>query len=80
MNTISLNLTMPSELYNNLIVFVGNVIKTNSNDFIVQAIDQKLKAEKELLQLNLMQGYQATKNEDLKLSKEFELLDFENIK
>jgi len=73
-------LTLPSELYNNFIAFVSSVIKTNSNDIIIQAIDQKLKAEKELLQLNLLQGYQVTKNEDLKLVKEFKILDFETIK
>ncbi len=73
-------MTLPSELYNNFIAFVSSVIKTNSNDIIIQAIDQKLKAEKELLQLNLLQGYQVTKNEDLKLVKEFKILDFETIK
>jgi hypothetical protein len=79
MNTVSLNLVLPGEVYNNLIAFVNTVIKTDSNDFIVQAINQKLQAEKELLQQNLIQGYKASNQEDLELTKEFELIDFEKI-
>jgi hypothetical protein len=68
---------MPDELYVNMNTFVTNVIKGNSNDFIVEAIVQKLKNEKDQLQLNLVQGYQATKEEDLAIAKEFEFADYE---
>jgi len=80
MNTISLNLTLPHELYAKLDAFVTNVIKSNNNDFIVEAIEQKLKSEKDQLQLKLAEGYLATKEEDLSLVKEFEFADYENTK
>jgi metal-responsive CopG/Arc/MetJ family transcriptional regulator len=80
MNTISLNLTLSGELYEHLNSFVANVLKGNNNDFIVEAIEQKLKNEKDQLQEKLMQGYQATKEEDLALVKEFEFADYEKLK
>ncbi len=76
MNTISLNLTIPDELYAKLNSFVKEVVKGNNNDFIVEAIEQKLKSEKEQLMLKLAEGYQATKLEDMSLVKEFEFADY----
>jgi metal-responsive CopG/Arc/MetJ family transcriptional regulator len=80
MNTISLNLTIPNELYTKLNSFVKEVVKGNNNDFIVEAIEQKLKSEKDQLKMKLIEGYQATKSEDLSLVKEFEFADYEKIK
>jgi len=80
MNTISLNLTLPDELYTKLNSFVKEAIKGNNNDFIVEAIEQKLQSEKDQLKRKLVEGYQATKQEDLSLVKEFEFADYEKIK
>lgn len=80
MNTISLNLTIPDELYAKLDSFVKEVVKGNNNDFIVEAIEQKLKSEKDQLTSKLVEGYQATKSEDLSLVKEFEFADYVKIK
>jgi len=77
MNTISLSLTLPDELYTKLDSFVANVIKSNNNDFIVEAIEQKLQSEKDQLKFKLIEGYQATRFEDLTLVKEFEFTDYE---
>ncbi len=80
MNTISLNLTMPDDLYVKLNSFVKELDKGNSNDFIVEAIEQKLKYEKDQLRIKLTEGYQATKMEDKSLIKEFEFADYEKTK
>jgi hypothetical protein len=80
MNTISLNLTISDELYAKLDSYVKEVVKGNNNDFIVAAIEQKLKNDKDQLMLKLVEGYQATKSEDLSLVKEFEFADYVKIK
>ena len=79
MNTISLNLTISDELYAKLDSYVKEVVKGNNNDFIVAAIEQKLKNDKDQLMLKLVEGYQATKSEDLSLVKEFEFADYRKI-
>ena len=78
METISLNLHIPADLYKNLITFVPN-IKIKSNDFILDAIRLKLKNEKRQLQKSLIEGYKAIKNEDLQIINDFETADFENL-
>jgi Arc/MetJ-type ribon-helix-helix transcriptional regulator len=75
-----LNVNLPTELYAKLDAFVANVIIGNNNDFIVEAIEQKLQSEKDQLHLKLAEGYQATKLEDLTLVKEFEFADYEKVK
>lgn len=80
MNTVSVNLALPTDLYNHLLVFVSNIKKVNSNDFIIEAIKQRLKSEKKRLNALLVEGYQATATEDLKITKEFESADFEKNK
>lgn len=80
MNTISLNLTIPDELYSKLNSFVKEVIKGSNNDFIVAAIEQKLQSEKDKLNVKLAEGYQVTKLEDMSLVKEFEFADYGKIK
>ena len=79
MNTISLNLTITDDLYTRLNSFVKELDKGSSNEFIVEAIEQKLKSEKQQLRLELKEGYQATKLEDMTLVKEFEFADYEKI-
>ena len=78
MNTISFNLAIPTDLYNNLLMFVTKATSTNSNDFILEAISQKLESENENLKYLLIEGYQSTAKEDLELTQEFETVDFEN--
>jgi len=77
MNTISFNLSIPTDLYNKLIMFVTDVKSINSNDFIIEAINQKLVSEKERLKYLLIEGYKSTRKEDLELTHEFETVDFE---
>ena len=79
MNTISLNLNITDDLYTRLNSFVKELDKGSSNEFIVEAIEQKLKSEKQQLRLELKEGYQATKLEDMTLVKEFEFADYEKI-
>jgi len=79
MNRISLNLTITDDLYARLNSFVKELDKGSSNEFIVEAIEQKLKSEKQQLRLELKEGYQATKLEDMTLVKEFEFADYEKI-
>ena len=79
MSTISLSLTMPDELFARLNSFVKEVNKGNSNDFIVEAIEQKLKNEQSQLRSKLIEGYQATRTEDISLAKEFEFADYGKI-
>jgi len=77
MDTISMNLSIPADLYNSLLLFVTKLTNLNSNDFIVEAIHQKLLNEKKQLTNSLIEGYKATKHEDLELTHEFETADFE---
>ncbi len=79
MNTISFNLTITDDLYTRLNSFVKELDKGSSNEFIVEAIEQKLKSEKQQLRLELKEGYQATKLEDMKLVEEFEFADYEKL-
>jgi hypothetical protein len=76
MNTISFNLSIPKDLYKSLIIFVTKAKSKNSNDFIIEAISQKLESEQ--LKYLLIEGYQSTSKEDLELTHEFETVDFEN--
>lgn len=78
METISLNLHIPADLYKNLITFVPS-IRINSNDFILDAIKLKLQNEKQQLQKSLIDGYKAVKNEDLQVLTDFETADFEDL-
>ena len=77
MNTISINLSIPADLYNNLLLFVSKITNKNSNEFIIEAINQKLITEKERLKYILIEGYKATKHEDSELTSEFENADFD---
>jgi len=56
-----------------------NAIEENQNDFIVEAIREKIN-KKEALHKILEEGYQATKEEDISLVKDFEAVDLEGWK
>jgi len=50
-----------------------------SHHFIVDAIEEKLKQEYKRLKYLMIEGYKTTREEDKKLTKDFEPADFENI-
>ena len=75
METVRMNITLPSSLVKELKQITG---PRKRSRFISDAIAQKIKQLKEQqLEKLLVEGYQATKEEGLKLTKEFELLDIE---
>ena len=76
MNSIQVNLSIPIPLYNHLQLYIPNA---KSNRFIVNAIQVKLLREEEKLKRLLKEGYQVTKKEDLKITKEFESVDFDPL-
>lgn len=55
-------------------------IDSLSEDFVIKAIREKIEREKENKLRNLLiEGYQASKEEDLDLAKDFEPADFEKL-
>lgn len=75
MNTIHVTLSLPTKLYNHLVSYIPCA---ESNHFIVDAIQEKLRQEANRQKRLMMEGYKATKKEDNELTKEFEAADFEN--
>lgn len=60
-----------------------NMINENQQDFILEAIREKIKkkaAAAETLKKKLIEGYQATYEEDLDLTSDFESADLEDWK
>ena len=61
-----------------------NSMSQDQQDFIVEAIKEKIKkktaADAEALTQHLIEGYQATYEEDLNLTNDFESADFEDWK
>jgi hypothetical protein len=56
-------------------------LNKNYQDFVLEAITEKIEREKELGYQNLlMEGYLNSYKEDGEISKEFEISDFEAIK
>lgn len=73
MKTIAVN--VPDEILG----FLGSVSK-EQEEFVLKAIKEKINREKKRdLQTLLAEGYQATSAEDLKITKEFEAADLENL-
>ena len=70
MKTIEVKL--PDEIFG-----VLSVIAKQQDKFVVEAIKEKIEREKK--HSLLVEGYQATYQEDLSLAKEFETADFENV-
>ena len=73
MKTIEIN--VPDEILD----FLGSVSK-EQEIFVLEAIKEKVNREKKRdLKTLLAEGYQATSAEDLKITKEFEIADLENV-
>ncbi len=78
MNTemVRLNITLPSSVAAELYECSG---PRRRSQFITEAIRMRIKEEKEKkMVLLLVEGYQATKNEGLEITKEFETIDIVN--
>jgi metal-responsive CopG/Arc/MetJ family transcriptional regulator len=75
METVRMNITLPSSLAKELKQITATRKRSR---FISDAIAQKIKQlKKQELDQLLVEGYQATMEEGLKLTKEFEQLDIE---
>lgn len=75
METVRMNITLPSSLAKELKQITA---PRKRSRFVSDAIALKIKQLKEQqLEKLLVEGYQATKGEGLKLTKEFEQLDIE---
>ena len=75
METVRMNITLPSSLAKELKQITA---QRKRSRFISDAIAEKIKQLKEQqLEKLLVEGYQATREEGLKLTKEFERLDIE---
>ncbi len=73
MKTIEIN--VPDEILG----FLGSVSREREK-FVLEAIKEKVNREKKRdLKTLLVEGYQATSAEDLKIIKEFEAADLENL-
>jgi hypothetical protein len=73
MKTIEIN--VPDEILG----FLGSVSREQEN-FVLEAIKEKVSRERNRnLKMLLVEGYQATATEDLKITKEFEIADLENL-
>lgn len=71
----TLQVTIPDEIYG-----VLNSLTKKQDEFVVEAIREKLEREKrQNTQKLLVEGYQATAKEDFALTKEFETADLENL-
>ncbi len=73
--TIRLNITIPKDLAHALNRFAG---PRKRSQFIAEAVRQQIKKkEKEELEKILEEGYQASAQESLAITKEFEIADLE---
>lgn len=73
MKTIEVNVT------DEILGFLGSRSKERE-EFVLKAIKEKINREKKRdLKTLLVEGYQATAAEDLKITKEFEAADLENL-
>jgi hypothetical protein len=68
----TLEIKIPDEIFG-----VLSSLAKSKEKFVIDSIKEKIAREKNLSLL--VEGYRATFNEDLKLSKEFESADFENV-
>lgn len=78
MNTemVRLNITLPSSVAAELDECSG---PRRRSQFIAEAIKMRIKEVKEKkMAAFLAEGYQATKNEGIEITKEFEFMDIEN--
>lgn len=71
----TLQVTIPDEIFG-----VLSSLKKRQDEFVIEAIQEKLEREKKKnLKKLLIEGYQETAKEDLALTKEFETADLENL-
>ncbi len=68
----TLEIKLPDEVFG-----VLSAIAKQQDKFVVEAIKKKIEREKK--HSLLVEGYQATFQEDSALAKEFETADFENV-
>ncbi|MBW8050825.1 MAG: hypothetical protein FVQ77_10920 [Cytophagales bacterium] len=58
-----------------------NTSPVNKKSFILDAVKEKLgKIKNKNVDKLLVEGYKATSEEDLEITKDFEAIDFENLK
>ncbi len=73
MKTIEINVS------DEVLGFLGSVSREQEK-FVLEAINEKVNREKKRqLKTLLAEGYQATSAEDLKITREFETADLENL-
>ncbi len=71
--------TIAIKVPDEILGFLGSVSKEQEK-FVLEAIKEKVSREKKRdLKRLLVEGYQATAAEDLKITKEFETADLENL-
>jgi hypothetical protein len=68
----TLEIKLPDEIFG-----VLSTLAKQKDKFVVEAIKEKIEREKK--HSLLVEGYQATFEEDLAFSKEFDAADFENV-
>jgi len=72
---VRLNITLPSSITEELNQFAA---PRKRSQFIAEAIKQRIRQLKEKkIEASLEEGYLATKNEGLEITKEFEAIDIE---
>ena len=70
-----LEIQVPDEIFINF-----NLDSVEREKFVLEAVKEKIEREKQNnLAALLAEGYQATRGEDLALTKEFEAADLENL-
>ena len=71
--------TIEIKVPDEILGFLGSVSKEQEK-FVLEAIKEKVNREKKSsLKTLLVEGYQTTAAEDLKITKEFEAADLENV-
>jgi len=74
-STVRLNITLPADLANSLKHFTA---PRQQSRFIAEAVAQKIKhLKKKQMEKLLVEGYQVTKNEGLRITEEFGACDLE---
>jgi len=71
--------TIEVKVPDEILGFLGSVSREQEK-FVLEAIKEKVSREKKRdLETLLVEGYRATAAEDLKITKEFETADLENL-
>jgi hypothetical protein len=75
MNTVSLQVNLPTDVYN---AFIKQSFGVDINDFIIESIRLKLHNKTQSLNDKLIEGYKASNLEDKKILSDFSFSDLEN--